>query len=733
MAARKAFSVEVDTNLRGFAILLKSAACEWVLLFFLLVDAAFSYFVTKFAQYCELQVPCILCSRLDHVFGKVKSDFYRDLLCSNHKDEISSLVSCQIHGMLGDAHGMCEECVLSFAMKKESNQEMCKFLVGKLGLDGVQNPLFKDFVPGSLGTKSCACCSKPWRCRPNVQKLFPSRTTVGHKVSKPDIPLPSPPRARSLNHRRDVFKKDRDRDRDRDRFSVSCTPLLLGFSGHDPLSHVGYTEVKITSDSESDFLFSDDDDSTTVLRDQNDLRDEFGAHAHHHHHHSSRFFSKKQFDDLFLIKQTHHQSINSGSDNNNNHNNNIPLDTDVDSDSSEKSGHKHHLGSLVGVGHGLGETHCKTNPPPLLPELISLDDIPLSSNLTEVNLSSVPADDDDDANNFPFSNQFSTTYGPAEVVSRDDPLSSQKSADVTGNDGTGHKKIWEAFDSASTKIGPGFCETGILQSGHFDANEFESKEASGMGSEDLDGHGLAIANKENMVTSLPLPSTSQGGPDIPSSNRNNNNNNNNSFMNGHGHGHGDESQVINDAAALSFSNGFHKLQSCSVSMERSPSYESLDGIGSRSSVSDVDGESLVDRLRRQIEYDKKRINNLQEELEAERNASEIAANEAMAMITKLQEEKAALHMDALQQLRMMEEQAEYDVDALEKANDLLAEKEKEIQDLEAELEFYKLRYPEEEEEQLDLELEEDTVNQAWALIGDNIKLEAITNLHHSTL
>ncbi|KAL5068118.1 hypothetical protein RYX36_019005 [Vicia faba] len=62
----------------------------------------------------------------------------------------------------------------------------------------------------------------------------------------------------------------------------------------------------------------------------------------------------------------------------------------------------------------------------------------------------------------------------------------------------------------------------------------------------------------------------------------------------------------------------------------------------------------------------------------------------MSMITRLQEEKAALQMEALQYLRMMEEQAEYDNEEFEKVNDLLTEKEKEIQDLEAELDYYRL-------------------------------------------
>lgn len=128
------------------------------------------------------------------------------------------------------------------------------------------------------------------------------------------------------------------------------------------------------------------------------------------------------------------------------------------------------------------------------------------------------------------------------------------------------------------------------------------------------------------------------------------------------------------------------------SVERNESgYESLDG----SSVSEIDGESLVDKLKRQVEYDRKCISSLIKELEEERSASAIAANQAMAMITRLQEEKAALHMEALQYLRMMEEQAEYDMDALEKANDLVAEREREMQDLETELEFYRMNFSDE--------------------------------------
>jgi hypothetical protein len=122
-----------------------------------------------------------------------------------------------------------------------------------------------------------------------------------------------------------------------------------------------------------------------------------------------------------------------------------------------------------------------------------------------------------------------------------------------------------------------------------------------------------------------------------------------------------------------------------ITLERNESGLSLDG----SIVSEIEGESDIDRLKRQVEHDKKLLSALYKELEEERNASTIAVNQAMAMITRIQEEKATLHMEALQSLRMMEEQAEYDMEALQKTNDLLTEKEKEVQDLEEELEFYR--------------------------------------------
>ncbi|KAL9688989.1 hypothetical protein QQ045_033418 [Rhodiola kirilowii] len=107
---------------------------------------------------------------------------------------------------------------------------------------------------------------------------------------------------------------------------------------------------------------------------------------------------------------------------------------------------------------------------------------------------------------------------------------------------------------------------------------------------------------------------------------------------------------------------------------------------------EIDGESILNRLKRQVRLDRKSLIELYMELDEERSASTEAANNAMAMITRLQAEKAAVQMEALQYQRMMEEQAEYDQEALQVMKELLDKREDDIKVLESELEVYRERY-----------------------------------------
>jgi hypothetical protein len=79
------------------------------------------------------------------------------------------------------------------------------------------------------------------------------------------------------------------------------------------------------------------------------------------------------------------------------------------------------------------------------------------------------------------------------------------------------------------------------------------------------------------------------------------------------------------------------------------------------------------------------------ELEKERNASATAANEAMGMIARLQEEKAAVLMEARQFQRVVEQKSMHDQEAIEGLREIIARIEEEKRELEEENEFYRSR------------------------------------------
>lgn len=86
----------------------------------------------------------------------------------------------------------------------------------------------------------------------------------------------------------------------------------------------------------------------------------------------------------------------------------------------------------------------------------------------------------------------------------------------------------------------------------------------------------------------------------------------------------------------------------------------------------------VARLREEVRSDRDTISTLHLELEEERNASASATNETMAMIARLQEEKAAIQMEARQYKRMAEEKALYDQEAMDMLKEVIAKREEEL-------------------------------------------------------
>lgn len=149
----------------------------------------------------------------------------------------------------------------------------------------------------------------------------------------------------------------------------------------------------------------------------------------------------------------------------------------------------------------------------------------------------------------------------------------------------------------------------------------------------------------------------------------------------------EEDKVPDTPTSLDSFNQLHK-KLLLLEKRDSGTEESLDG-SVTSELEGSDGVVTVEHLKSALRAERKALHALYSELEEERSASAVAANQTMAMINRLQEEKAAMQMEALQYQRMMEEQSEYDQEALQLLNELMVKREKEKQELEKELEVYR--------------------------------------------
>ncbi|KAG4139801.1 hypothetical protein ERO13_D07G216300v2 [Gossypium hirsutum] len=641
----------VQRNLKGFIRVLKFAACEWMLIFLLFIDAAFSYMVTSFAQYCELQIPCILCSRLDHVFGNAKDGFYRTLFCRSHRSEISFLLSCNIHDKLVDSSGMCDECLASHVEGNESNSDMKRLVSGKLGYDGnCCSQVDEDPTSAYKFTRLCLCCNKPWIPRPSSNRSLLLKSSTS--VSKPSIPVP-----RRLSPINDLKKMN---------------GTVPGKTGFEHLSHVGDTEVKISSESESAFPATDNDTGGSIIRNINENKKEQADDPNESH-------------DLRCL---------------------APENENVVSEHKVKANFNE-LPELISLDN-YPPTSCLMEVPSFSASLLAADLIPLVDTSTSVNAEDVPLEPENENvsvnKNDEILKLISTTTGArfeADQVADDTAMLNSTDGDpsepefVTKHMLTNNNEVHEDHKS-------------LLVETIFEPSKTESDEISKLISSstqtvfgtDRLGDDSAIVNSTDgdriAVQELPVCGEEKSASEFVTEPTNG--------VNGEVQSLSGQS-TSREGIHLSLNNLSPELQDRAVELLRSESnseevrnlqnlfFEAINdspGLKYFEESSVIEGENPLDTLK-------------QEELDEERNASAIAANQAMAMITRLQEEKAALRMEALQYLRMMEEQAEYDVDALEKANDLLTEKEKEVQDLEAELEYYKYNFPDETSEETEPE------------------------------
>ncbi|KAE8730646.1 hypothetical protein F3Y22_tig00002919pilonHSYRG00306 [Hibiscus syriacus] len=558
----------LQRNFKGFIRVLNYAACEWILIFLLFVDAAFSYMLTSFARHCELQIPCIICSRLDHVFGKViKDGYYRTLFCRNHRSELSFLLSCNIHDKLVDGRGMCDDCLSSSVEGLESNSDMQRLFAGKLGYDG--NCGSRSSVL-NLGIRLCPCCGKPWVSRPGSH---------GMADANRNIPFP-------------CTSSPNDLKKMSDKCCVSAA------------SHVGDTELKITSESKSGFrCLAPESDNKEKVRDE-----------------------KASFNGLPELISLDGSPSSSGLME-------VP---------SFNASLLPHLVSLVDTSNSVNAkvVHLEQFSDNCASASSKIEDISVNNNnkIMKVMNTSTRArfeigqvvNDTSRLNSTDRDRtaaEFVTKYMPAYSDGASGDLKSSpatKIEHISLNRNGEISKLISNETRTGLETGRVVDDTTIVRSTDGDPNAVQMLPVSGEGksASELDAN---VVHED--LKSLPAQNSSGEGNPLSLN-----------YL----------SPELQDRAVEllrtdSISVEVRNLQNLFIeAISESPGLEPFD----ESRV--IEGESQADRLNRQVEDAREYIDALSKELDEERNASAIAANQAMAMITRLQEEKAALRMEALQ-------------------------------------------------------------------------------------
>uniref|UniRef100_A0A5B7A2D5 GTD-binding domain-containing protein n=1 Tax=Davidia involucrata TaxID=16924 RepID=A0A5B7A2D5_DAVIN len=233
--ASRSFRHFVEQKLGMFPHFLVYAILEWVMIILLYIDGFLSFLCNEFAKFFELQIPCLLCTRIDHVLVHRNCDFYyNESLCEDHKRDISSLAYCHMHRKLSDIRSMCEGCLLSFATEKESD------CVGGILHKDIDSFVEDDYkIQLKSGRRDdllqvekihrCSCCGEPLKMRPSSKKMARNSSISGSLLSQAPAPSPRAPGATWKN---------------------------------EELPHIRYTELKFMLDNESEL--PEDEDASTV-------------------------------------------------------------------------------------------------------------------------------------------------------------------------------------------------------------------------------------------------------------------------------------------------------------------------------------------------------------------------------------------------------------------------------------------------------------------------------------
>ncbi|KAL6187050.1 hypothetical protein ACLB2K_043166 [Fragaria x ananassa] len=698
MAANK-FATMLHRNTNKLTLILIYAILEWVLILLLLLNSLFSYLIVKFADYFGLKRPCLWCSRLDHIFepGNNSHKSYRDLVCEEHANEIAKLGFCSNHQKLAESQDMCEDCSSQQDCDQEWSNKYAFFpWMKQIGM--VQGG---DDDKENFG-KECSCCGvslsskvyppcillKPsWGVLDYSQKpIFNSDERVDAQTEEGDQ---SDQTGSDQNGHDDGGVVEGNKGEN----SVSDVDGCCGQRDYDGqetnnsacCSVCDYVCKETETEDKANLNVSMDGDVRAQIQASCDENKSCGSPHQHLEFYidqdDCRLVPVELVDSPATIERQSHQNYKVEEDQANSDTLDVILDFDMHFETQNKP--------VVECWHSSDE----------IVELLSsheskeeskvsvLDSKDLGENGEEVKEIEQNEDATSTVQN---EDATSTEATPASCHEND----SQSNADIVGReiDSDVHQATTEDDDihtlndeiDAELSIGTYIPDHDIfnedIQSAHKLQNSYpdvqedpSTSSPTTPNADNDDNHGSKKEDEDFLEFKTLSIETSEKAPI-------------GCFSLGSELNAIEEEKVFPDTPTSV--HNFHQLYNRMLHTERrdSGTEASLDG----SVVSDIecgDGVLTMEKLKSVLRAEREALNRVYAELEEERSASAIAANQTMAMINRLQEEKAAMQMEALQYQRMMDEQSEYDQEAMQLLNELMVKREKEKQEIEKELEI----------------------------------------------
>ncbi|XP_052205852.1 myosin-binding protein 2 [Diospyros lotus] len=693
MAANK-FATMLHRNTNKMTLILIYAVLEWVLIILLLLNSLFTYLIIKFADYFGLKAPCLWCSRVDHIFEKNKSNnFHRDLLCEVHAAEISKLGYCSGHRKLAESQDMCEDCSSS-----ENPKNLAFFpWIKEIGM--IQSEGHKE--NGGMCVK-CSCCGVSFE-----RKIYSPCIVIKPSWGVLDY-------AQKENLVAEAGEDDQLEEGDNSDRMRSDSLMDQGLhengieekGSHQMSDDLGerenWAEMDVSLYLTNSGLKGDEDDKEDIVLEA----DEEETVKEEEEEEESNFFMEfsssgetlgqvgtKQDASVEIIPQhleffVGHDGcrlipvelIDSTTEKNGG---TYRIKEEEDDDHCEKDeanlGSKPRGGPVMQTRSGLGQVEAELSAHQIREEakFAVLESMEIEE--YENSLVFHPKESDFVREVY----EHVETQNTSEDVYNDQETELAQEGERDLDVAAALEEAFEAPNNeteAEVSIGTEIPD--LEQTDEFgnqetippctSMNENPSTSFANFIAED--DHGSKLVEEEPVkldaisveVREHAMNNQAPFGSDLNEI---------------------EEEKVPDTPTSIESLHSFHK-KLLLLERKESGTEDSLDG----SVISEFEGgEGVVtaERLKSILRAERKALHALYAELEEERSANAVAANQTMAMINRLQEEKAAMQMEALQYQRMMEEQSEYDQEALQLLNELMVKREKEKQEVEKELEVYR--------------------------------------------